>query len=71
MKSSRGNLLSRRGLAALIASAPAAASAVRQQPAPEGKSAAAEARAAHEGNRARLKAVKLPREVEPSFRFEP
>lgn len=71
MKSSRGNLLSRRGLAALIASAPAAAGAVRQQSAPEGKSAAAEARAAQEGNRARLKAVKLPREVAPSFRFEP
>lgn len=73
MKSSGGRLVSRRGLAALIASAPVAAGQVGelQQAPAERPGAAAEALAAHDGNRMRLKSVKLAREVEPAFRFEP
>ena len=73
MKPSGGRLLSRRGLAALIASAPAAAGAVRvSQLAPADKpGAASDALAALSANRARLKKFELPREVEPAFRFEP
>lgn len=72
MKPSGQGELSRRGLAALIVSAPAAASLPKQQPAPTGATGAlAEAQSAQSANRARLSAVKLAREVEPAFRFEP
>lgn len=73
MKRPSGTLLSRRGLAALIASAPAAAGAARepQTGAAAASGPAADALAALEANRARLKSFNLPREVEPSFRFEP
>jgi hypothetical protein len=72
MKARGQGALSRRGLAALFVAAPAAASLPNQKPAPAGASgAAAEAQAAQSANRARLNAVKLAREVEPAFRFEP
>lgn len=71
MKTYDGSRLSRRGLATLLAAAPASTAVVRQQGATEVKTPAVEAREALEGHRTRLKAVKLPREVGPAFRFEP
>lgn len=72
MKTRSQGLLSRRSLAALIVSAPAAAGPANQPPATAGVSgAAADAQAAQSANRTRLSAVKLAREVEPAFRFEP
>lgn len=58
---------SRRSLGRLLAAAPVAAQGTDQA-----KSGPAEqARARRSANSAQLRTVELPRETEPSFRFEP
>lgn len=67
MNRSIGSSLSRRGLGRLLAAAPLGAKGAK----PAEPSPAEQARERRSANRAQMKAVELPREVEPSFRFEP
>jgi hypothetical protein len=67
MRSTSDKALSRRGLGSLLVAAPMAAKAVQ----PPKQSASSDASQARSTNSARLKSVVLPRETEPSFRFEP
>ncbi len=67
MKLTPNSTLTRRGLGALLVAAPVAATAVQG----EQKPPLDEARESYASNLKRLKSVRLAREVEPSFRFEP
>lgn len=67
MKSTSSKALSRRGLGSLLIAAPMAAKASQ----PQKQSPSIDASQARSTNSARLKSVVLPRETEPSFRFEP
>ena len=67
MKPPSQSAISRRSLGALLAGAPVVVRGAQD----ETKSDLEQARESHDSNQKRLKAVKLAREVEPSFRFEP